>query len=89
MRPSMGSVGDAYDNAMAESFFGSLERELLSRRTFKTKAEAKSALFTYIEAWYNPKRRHSGIGYKSPNNFERSQLNFNQTHQTETFEIHH
>jgi putative transposase len=89
VRPSMGSVGDAYDNAMAESFFGSLERELLSRRTFKTKAEAKSALFTYIEAWYNPKRRHSGIGYKSPNNFERSQLNFTQTHQTEPFEIHH
>ena len=88
VRPSMGSVGDAYDNAMAESFFGSLERELLSRRTFKTKAEAKAALFTYIEAWYNPKRRHSGIGYQSPENFERSQLNFIPTTQPEPLEIH-
>lgn len=51
VRPSMGTVGDAYDNAMAESFFASLEHELLARRSFKSKAEAKAALFTYIEAW--------------------------------------
>jgi putative transposase len=70
VRPSMGTVGDAYDNAMAESFFASLEVELFNRRTFKTKSEARTALFTYIEAWYNPRRRHSGIGQKSPAAFE-------------------
>ena len=70
VRPSMGTVGDAYDNAMAESFFASLEHELLARRSFKTKAEAKTALFTYIEAWYNLRRRHSGIEYLSPTRFE-------------------
>ena len=71
VRPSMGSVGDAYDNAMAESFFATLECELLERRSFKTKTEARTALFTYIEGWYNPRRRHSGLGYLSPMNFER------------------
>jgi len=72
VRPSMGSVGDAYDNAMAESFFASLECELLNRRSFKSKAEARTALFTYIEGWYNPRRRHSALGYRSPAQFERS-----------------
>ena len=70
--PSMGSVGDAYDNAMAESFFASLERELLSRRSFKTQAEARMAVFEWIEGWYNPHRRHSGLGYRSPINYERA-----------------
>jgi putative transposase len=69
--PSMGTVGDAYDNAMAESFFATLEREVLNRRTFKTHAEARLAVFEWIEGWYNPHRRHSGIGRLSPNNFER------------------
>jgi putative transposase len=68
----MGSVGDAYDNAMAESFFASLECELIDRRSFQTKAEARLALFTYIEGWYNPRRRHSALGRISPMNFERS-----------------
>lgn len=72
VRPSMGTVGDAYDNAMAESFFASLECELIDRRSWKTKTEARLAVFTWIETWYNPHRRHSGIGYKSPINFERS-----------------
>jgi putative transposase len=72
--PSMGSVGDAYDNAMAESFFATLEREVLNRRRFKTQAEAKMALFEWIEGWYNPHRRHSSLGYFSPVNFERRQL---------------
>ena len=67
----MGSVGDAYDNAMAESFFATLECELLERRSFKTKTEARTALFTYIEGWHNPHRRHSGLDYLSPLNFER------------------
>ena len=66
VRPSMGSVGDAYDNAMAESFFSTLEAELLSRRRFASQAEAKMACFTYIEGWYNPVRLHSGLGYRSP-----------------------
>ncbi len=70
--PSMGSVGDAYDNAMAESFFASLERELLDRRRFKTQAEAKMAVFEWIEGWYNPHRRHSSLGYRSPVNYERA-----------------
>lgn len=75
VRPSMGSVGDAYDNAMAESFFASLECELIERRAFKTRTEARMAVFTWIEAWYNPRRRHSALGYQSPVNFERSQSN--------------
>jgi putative transposase len=70
--PSMGSVGDAYDNAMAESFFATLERELLSRRRFKSQAEAKMAVFEWIEGWYNPHRRHSALGYRSPVNYERA-----------------
>ena len=72
VRPSMGTVGDAYDNAMAESFFASLECELIERNSFQSKAEARLALFTYIEGWYNPRRRHSALGYRSPLNFERA-----------------
>lgn len=75
VRPSMGSVGDAYDNAMCESFFATLECELLDRRKFRTKAEARMACFQFIEGWYNPSRRHSALGYKSPNTFERSAQN--------------
>jgi len=74
VRPSMGSVGDAYDNALAESFFASLECELLDRRSFQSKAEARLALFTYVEGWYNPRRRHSSLGRVSPINFERRNL---------------
>ena len=72
VRPSMGSVGDAYDNAMAESFFATLECELLERTKFRTQAEAQIAIFDFIEAWYNPHRRHSALGYRSPNDFERA-----------------
>ncbi|CAN5897020.1 hypothetical protein BH20PSE1_BH20PSE1_08330 [soil metagenome] len=72
--PSMGSVGDAYDNAMAESFFATLERELLNRRRFKTQMEARMAVFEWIEGWYNPHRRHSSLGYLSPVNYERRLL---------------
>ncbi len=67
----MGSVGDAYDNAMAESFFSTLECELLSRRSFASQAEARMACFTYIEGFYNPMRLHSGIGYRSPVDYEK------------------
>jgi putative transposase len=71
VRPSMGTVGDAYDNAMCESFFATLECELLARRRFETKAEARMAIFEFIEGWYNPTRRHSGLGRISPVEFER------------------
>ena len=71
VRPSMGSVGDAYDNAMCESFFATLECELLDRRRFKTQAEARVAVFEFIEGFYNPRRRHSSIGYLSPTDYER------------------
>ncbi len=74
VRPSTGSVGDCYDNAMCESFFATLECELLDRRRFRSHAEARMAVFEFIEGWYNPRRRHSAIGYLSPVNYERSQL---------------
>jgi putative transposase len=74
VRPSMGSVGDAYDNAMAESFFASLECELIDRKSWPTKTEARLALFTWIEGWYNPRRRHSALNYLSPMNFEMRQV---------------
>ena len=67
----MGSVGDCYDNALCESFFATLECELLDRHSFRTQAEARMAVFDFIEGWYNPQRRHSSIGYVSPAVFER------------------
>ena len=70
VRPSMGSVGNAYDNAMCERFFATLECELLDRRRFRSHAEARMAIFTFIEGWYNPQRRHSGLGYLSPIQYE-------------------
>jgi len=73
VRPSMGSVGDAYDNAMCESFFATLECELLDRHRFQTQVEARMAIFEFIEGWYNPHRRHSALDYQSPINYERSQ----------------
>lgn len=71
VRPSMGSVGDAYDNAVAESFFATLECEVQDRSHFKTRDEACTTIFSWIEGWYNTHRRHSSIGYRSPWNFER------------------
>ena len=72
VRPSMGSVGDAYDSALCESFFATLECELLDRTRFKTQIEARLAVFEFIEGWYNPHRRHSALNYLSPINYERS-----------------
>ena len=66
----MGSVGDAYDDAMVESCFSTLEAELLSRRRFTSQAEARMACFSYIEGRYNPARTHSGLGYRSPMVYE-------------------
>jgi putative transposase len=72
VRPSRGSVGDCYDNAMAESFFATLECELLDRRRFHSPAEARPAIFRFIEGWYNPHRRHSALGQQSPMTYERN-----------------
>ena len=69
---SMGRRGDAYDNADAESFFATLETELLARSGFATRNQARSAIFDDIEGFYNPHRRHSTIGYHSPADYERS-----------------
>ena len=71
IRPSLGSIGDCYDNAMCESFFATLECELIDRYRWPTKAEARMAVFRFIEAWYNGRRRHSSLGYKSPVAYER------------------
>jgi putative transposase len=74
VRPSMGSVGDCYDNALCESFFATLECELLDRNTFHSPMEARLAVFEFIEGWYNPHRRHSALDYLSPNRYEADQL---------------
>lgn len=66
----MGKVASAYDNALMESFFGSMQIELLDRRAWATRAELASAIFEWIEAFYNPRRRHSAPGYRSPIEFE-------------------
>ena len=71
VRPSMGSVGDCFDNALCESFFATLECELLARHRFKTPQEARSTVFEFLEGWYNRHRRHSALGYLSPAEFER------------------
>lgn len=71
VRPSMGSVGDCFDNAMAESVFATLECEVLDRNTFQSRDEARSAIFSWIEGWYNRHRRHSALGYLSPQEFEK------------------
>lgn len=69
---SMSRKGNCYDNAFAESFFATLKKELIYRNRFKTKEEAKKAIFEYIEVWYNRKRIHSSIGYMTPVQFEES-----------------
>jgi putative transposase len=70
LRPSMGSIGDCYDNALCESFFATLECELLDRLTFQNPREARLGVFEFIEGWYNPHRRHSALGYLSPLRYE-------------------
>lgn len=71
VRPSMGSVGDCYDNAMCESFNATLECELLVRHRFRDQREASLAVFDFIEGFYNPQRRHTSIGMLSPAEYER------------------
>ena len=69
--PSMGRVGNCYDNAMAESFNATIECELLAQRRFRSQREAALAIFEFIEGWYNRHRRHSALGYRSPADYER------------------
>ena len=72
VRPSMAAVGEGDDNAMCESFFATLECKILERRRLRSQAEARMAVFEFVEGWYNPRRRHSAIGYLSPADHERS-----------------
>ena len=67
---SMGSIGDAFDNAVAESFFGTLQLELLDEHHWRTRRELATAVFEWIECWYNPRRRHTSIGDISPVDYE-------------------
>ena len=71
---SMGSVGDAYDNAMCESFFATMECELLDQVQLHNGFEARTVVFDWLEGWYNSRRRHSALGYISPLDFERQHL---------------
>lgn len=71
LRQSIGCVGNCFDNALAESFFATLECELLAQQPFRTHAKAPTALFAYIETFYNRHRRHSALGYLAPEDFER------------------
>ena len=70
----MSRPGNCYDNAVVESFFGTLKSELVHREHYRTRAEARSSIFQWIECWYNRRRRHSSLGYLSPEAFE-AQLN--------------
>lgn len=71
---SMGSVGDAYDDALCESFFASLECELIDRYSPRTFPHGRREVFDYIEGWYTPHRRHSALGDESPISYEKSRL---------------
>jgi putative transposase len=84
VRPSMGSVGDCYDNAMAESFFATLECEVIDRSRFHDTDEARKAVFSFIEGWYNLHRRHSSIGYISPIRYENQHAQAMATPKPET-----
>ena len=72
--PSMGSVADAYDNSMAESFVSTLKRELIHRHSWPSRQTARSAIFEYIEGFYNTRRRHSALGHLSPSEYEEVRL---------------
>ena len=81
MIPSMSRTGDCWDNAVAESFFATLKRELVDRVRWRTRDEARAAIFTYIESWYNRHRRHSSLGYVSPIDYELQQTSLPQSSQ--------
>jgi putative transposase len=75
---SMGSVGDCYDNAVCETFHATIKKEKIYRQSWPTRAEARTAIFGYIEGWYNPRRRHSTLAYLSPTEFERQHVELAQ-----------
>lgn len=77
---SMGTVGDCYDNAMMESFWGTLQLEVLDQNRWKTRDDLANAIFEWIECWYNPKRRHSSLGMHSPVTFEALHTRSDQDH---------
>ena len=68
----MSRKGECYDNAVAESFFGTLKTELVDDEDYRTREQAKQSLFEYIEVFYNRQRRHSYLGYLSPNEYEQA-----------------
>jgi putative transposase len=70
----MGSVADAYDNALAESFISTLKRELLHRHSWPSKESVRAGIFEYIECFYNPRRRHSSLGQMSPTEYEQARM---------------
>jgi putative transposase len=72
--PSMGSIGDCYDNGMMESFWGRMQTELLNRRRWKTRIELANAIFEYLEIWHNRKRRHSQLGWLTLIEFQASRI---------------
>ncbi len=74
IQPSMGRIGTALDNAMAESFVSTLKAELVSRLEFPTRQAARTAIFEYLETFYNTRRLHSSLGYRSPADFEDDSL---------------
>jgi putative transposase len=77
---SMGTIGDCYDNAMMESFWGTMQLELLDSKRWQTRDELANAVFEWIECWYNTKRRHSGVGMRSPATFEALHTGSDQDH---------
>lgn len=83
---SMGSRGDAYDNALAESLISTVKCELIKRQTWKSRDEARLAVFRYIETFYNPRRRHSALGYRSPVDYELEYERMKEDQPTNTLE---
>ncbi len=70
----MSKKGDCFDNAVAESFFATLETDLVAGAAWQTRDQARAAVFAYIEGWYNRQRRHSSLGYVSPAEYERQTM---------------
>ncbi len=70
IRPSMGSVGDSFDNALAENFFSTLKVELVYRTSFRTREQAELELFRYVDGWYNPHRIQKALSWQSPDEYE-------------------
>ena len=83
---SMGSKGDCFDNAVAESFFATLKKELIHRRSWPQRAELRTEIFDFIESFYNRRRRHSTLGFLSPTQFEK--ISLTPDHKTQPTPVH-